>query len=94
MNGVHEAPQDRGEKSHMSGPDCSIAQAGEQLIAHALSVSPVIEADAESAESGLNLTDRVVAAIRDAGLYRMLVPACLGGKEDVLERRCRCLHGR
>lgn len=55
--------------------------ADQQLIALAASISPLLEADAEEAEQRLNLTDRVVGAIRDAGIYGLLVPSCLGGKE-------------
>jgi alkylation response protein AidB-like acyl-CoA dehydrogenase len=53
----------------------------EQLIASALAVCPIVAADAEQAEQRLNLTDRVVAALRGAGIYGILVPSCLGGKE-------------
>lgn len=50
-------------------------------MARAMSVCSAVEADADEAEQRLNLTDRVVAAIRDAELYRLLVPAGLGGNE-------------
>jgi len=68
----------------MSSPHSNALRADEQLIARALTVSPVLEADADEAERRLKLTDRVVAAIRDAGLYALLVPSCLGGKETDL----------
>jgi alkylation response protein AidB-like acyl-CoA dehydrogenase len=65
----------------MNRPRPQIHLAEEPILARATSVCAAIEADADEAEQRLNLTDRVVAAIRDAGIYRLLVPSCLGGTE-------------
>jgi alkylation response protein AidB-like acyl-CoA dehydrogenase len=65
--------------------------ANQQLIARATSISRVLEADADEAEQRLNLTDRVVDAIRDAGIYGLLVPSCLGGKEADLVTALRVI---
>ncbi len=75
----------------MSSPHSKVFRADDQLIARALSVCPVIEEDADEAEHRLNLTDRVVAAIRDAELYGLLVPSCLGGKETDLVTALRVI---
>jgi alkylation response protein AidB-like acyl-CoA dehydrogenase len=42
---------------------------------------PMIEADADAAEKQGYLTDRVVSALRQSGIYSMLLPAELGGAE-------------
>jgi alkylation response protein AidB-like acyl-CoA dehydrogenase len=42
---------------------------------------PLIEAEAETAEQQTHLTDEVVAQLREAGLYSLLLPASLGGAE-------------
>jgi alkylation response protein AidB-like acyl-CoA dehydrogenase len=53
----------------------------ETLVDSARSVSALIESDAAKAEAQNRLTDAVIAAIRDANLYALLVPSCLGGHE-------------
>lgn len=42
---------------------------------------PLIEAEADAAERQFHMSDRVVAALRQAGLYAMLLPQALGGGE-------------
>ena len=42
---------------------------------------PLVEAHADAAEAQTHLTDEVVAKLRSAGLYSLLLPACLGGAE-------------
>lgn len=68
----------------MTRPREQALGADEQLIARALAVGPIAEADAGEAEQQLNLTDRVVTALRDQEIYAILVPACLGGNETDL----------
>jgi alkylation response protein AidB-like acyl-CoA dehydrogenase len=42
---------------------------------------PLIEAEAEASERAQHQSDKVIAALRDAGLYSMLLPKALGGGE-------------
>jgi|SRR5690348_11691961 len=42
---------------------------------------PLIEAEADAAEAQSRQSDRVVKALREAGLYSMLLPRALGGGE-------------
>ena len=56
-------------------------------------IAPVLAADAALGEELRRLPDATVAALRDAGLLRLKVPAVLGGDEaepelqfDVFER--------
>lgn len=49
-------------------------QAAEELL-------PLIEAEADTAERQSHQSDRVVSALRNAGLYSMLLPKSLGGGE-------------
>jgi alkylation response protein AidB-like acyl-CoA dehydrogenase len=65
----------------MSRPRPDVRSSGEPVLARAISVCATLEADADEAERRLNLTDRVVAALRDAAIYGLLVPVCLGGQE-------------
>jgi alkylation response protein AidB-like acyl-CoA dehydrogenase len=51
------------------------------LLAAARSVAPIVEANAERAEREGALTEEVVAALRAAGLFGLLVPRELGGLE-------------
>src|SRR3546814_19316522 len=44
-------------------------------------VLPIIEAEAETSEQLCYLSDRTVATLQDAGLYRMLLPRELAGAE-------------
>jgi alkylation response protein AidB-like acyl-CoA dehydrogenase len=56
-------------------PDfAALMSAAEELI-------PVVEEDAAEAERLYRQTDRVVAALRGAGIYAMLLPRALGGAE-------------
>lgn len=50
-----------------------------EFVAAAKSISTLIRADAQEAEERGCLTDRVEAALRDTGLYWMMVPRELGG---------------
>lgn len=51
----------------------------EDLLARVQHLTPVIQEHADRAEQERHLADPVVAALQDAGLYRMLVPHALGG---------------
>ena len=42
---------------------------------------PLIEAEADSAERQYRQSDRVVGALRQSGIYAMLLPKALGGGE-------------
>lgn len=53
----------------------------EAILAAARSVEPVIRAHADEAERNHRLSPPVVAALTDAGLYRLLLPRGLGGLE-------------
>jgi indole-3-acetate monooxygenase len=56
-------------------------KAGESALQAAEALIPLIEAEADEAERQYHLTDRVVAALRQSGLYAMLQPKELGGGE-------------
>ena len=49
------------------------------LLDVARSLTPLIEEEAAEAERLGRLTDRVVTALTDAGLFGLMVPAELGG---------------
>jgi indole-3-acetate monooxygenase len=49
------------------------------FLDEAQSISDIVRADADTAERQAGLTNRVVGALRDTGLYWMLVPHDLGG---------------
>jgi alkylation response protein AidB-like acyl-CoA dehydrogenase len=51
-----------------------LRQSAEELL-------PLIEAEADGAESQSHQSDRVVAALRQSGIYAMLLPRALGGGE-------------
>jgi alkylation response protein AidB-like acyl-CoA dehydrogenase len=51
----------------------------EDLLKRVHRLTPVIQEHADRAEQERHLADPVVAALREAGLYRMLVPRALGG---------------
>lgn len=52
----------------------ALREAAERLI-------PLIEAEADASEQAQHQSDKVVAALRQAGLYAMLLPRDLGGGE-------------
>jgi len=75
----------------MSSPYSNEVRPDERLINSARSICAILEAEAEQAEKQLKLTHGVVAAIRDADLYALLVPSCLGGKEADLVTALRVI---
>jgi alkylation response protein AidB-like acyl-CoA dehydrogenase len=52
-----------------------------ELRRRAEELVPLIEAEADAAEGQSHQSDKVVAALRQAGLYSMLLPRALGGGE-------------
>lgn len=66
------------------------------MLGAARALAPLIESQAEAAEAAGRLTQPVVDALTDAGLFGLMVPAALGGAEadlvtalTVLEEVCR-----
>ncbi|MBX9843960.1 MAG: acyl-CoA dehydrogenase family protein [Xanthobacteraceae bacterium] len=55
--------------------------AADDYIARARALAPAIAAAAPQIEAGRELTPEVVAALHEAGLFRMLLPRSLGGGE-------------
>ena len=51
----------------------------EDLLERVQQLAPVIQEYADRAEQERHLADPVVAALQEAGLYRMLIPRELGG---------------
>ena len=52
-----------------------------ELLARASRLRPLLERNAEATDAGRRLTDEVVAAIREEGLCRLMVPERFGGYE-------------
>lgn len=59
----------------------SQVSAGDDYMRAALDLLPLVEAEADEAERLRHQTDKVVAALKRAGLYSMLLPRELGGGE-------------
>src|SRR5947209_16585864 len=66
------------------------------VLETARSLAPLIESEAAAAEDAGLMTDAVVRALTDAGLFALMVPKELGGAEvdivtalEVLEEVCR-----
>lgn len=57
------------------------AAVGEPYLARARALLPLIEDSAEAGERARRLAPAVVAALHDAGLFRVLLPRSLGGGE-------------
>ena len=53
----------------------------ESFVTRAQGLTPLVIAEADEAERLQHLTDTVVHAFQEAGLYRMLLPRELGGAE-------------
>ena len=54
---------------------------GDPILAAARALGPLIREHAEEAERNRRLSPRVIAALTDAGMYRLLVPRSHGGLE-------------
>src|SRR5438874_8744831 len=57
------------------------ADSPEEVLARARALTTVIESAAPEIESGRRLTAPVLTALKQAGLFRILVPRSLGGAE-------------
>jgi alkylation response protein AidB-like acyl-CoA dehydrogenase len=55
------------------------ADAGEKLVERARAVAPVLAANAETTEQALRPAPESIAAVREAGLFGLTVPAEFGG---------------
>src|SRR5438874_7841594 len=53
----------------------------EAVLARVRAIAPLLEAAAQEIESQRRLTEPVLAALKQAGLFRILVPRSLGGAE-------------
>ena len=58
-----------------------VEQTAPDMVSRARALAPMIAAAADDIEAGREITPGVVAALHDAGLFRMLVPRSLGGHE-------------
>lgn len=70
----------------------AVAPTAETLTEAVHSLRPLIEADAPEIERSRRITPRVVDALRQAGVYRMLVPRSLGGSELTLPEYARVME--
>jgi alkylation response protein AidB-like acyl-CoA dehydrogenase len=64
-----------------SAQNAKQASTFEELMEAAVSLLPLIEAEADKAEQLTHQTDAVAAAVRKAGLYDLLKPRAIGGPE-------------
>lgn len=65
-----------------SGPDGSpSAESGADILAAARALGPLIRAEAAAIEAAGRLTDKVVAGLKQAGVFRMTMPRSMGGPE-------------
>ncbi|HEX7006554.1 MAG TPA: acyl-CoA dehydrogenase family protein, partial [Alphaproteobacteria bacterium] len=62
-------------------PDKLADSAAAALHAQLDHLLPLVEAEADAAEAQCHLTDKVDAALREAGIYAMLLPKEVGGPE-------------
>ena len=59
----------------------TLAPSAASLLQSVRDLRPLIEADAPQIERDRRITPRVIAALREAGVYRMIVPLAYGGSE-------------
>lgn len=57
------------------------AETGEDILAAARALSPMIRAEAGAIEAAGRLTEKVVAGLKRAGVFRMTMPRSMGGPE-------------
>ena len=62
----------------------TLAPSAASLLQSVRDLRPLIEAEAEQIERDRRITPRVIAALREAGVYRMLVPRVYGGSQLTL----------
>ena len=60
------------------------------LVERARALAPLITREADEIERTRRLTQPVVAALIENGLYRVLLPQSVGGTEAPPESSCRC----
>lgn len=64
------------------GPGAGAAEeSGADILAAARALGPMIRAEAETIEAAGRLTDKVVAGLKQAGVFRMTMPRSMGGPE-------------
>ena len=64
------------------GPDGSLrAESGADILAAARALAPLIRAEAGAIEAAGCLTDKVVAGLKEAGVFRMTMSRSMGGPE-------------
>jgi alkylation response protein AidB-like acyl-CoA dehydrogenase len=63
------------------GPDSGLGASAADCLARARSLIPLLRAEAKAIEAGYELTPPVLAAMHDAGLFRLLLPRAYGGFE-------------
>ena len=56
-------------------------ESGADILAAARALGPMIRAEAEAIEAAGRLTDKVVAGLKEAGVFRMTMPRSMGGPE-------------
>jgi alkylation response protein AidB-like acyl-CoA dehydrogenase len=61
--------------------DSARSDAAAELVGRARTLAPLLQAHAPQIEARRELTPEIVAALHDAGLFRMLIPRSLGGSE-------------
>jgi alkylation response protein AidB-like acyl-CoA dehydrogenase len=59
----------------------TLAPSAASLLQSVRDLRPLIEAEAAQIERDRRITPRVIAALREAGVYRMIVPRAYGGSE-------------
>jgi alkylation response protein AidB-like acyl-CoA dehydrogenase len=59
----------------------TLAPSAASLLQSVRDLRPMIESEAEQIERDRRITPRVIAALREAGVYRMLVPRVYGGSQ-------------
>jgi alkylation response protein AidB-like acyl-CoA dehydrogenase len=57
------------------------SRSADRLLSDARALAPLIRQHAPEAEGNRRISPKVIAALRDAGFYRMLLPRSLGGLE-------------
>jgi alkylation response protein AidB-like acyl-CoA dehydrogenase len=96
MNARGEAPAAPERRDGVDGRPAGPSYAREDLLAAVEALAPRLRAAADEIERGRSLTEPLVQAMVDAGLYRLFLPRSLGGGEidpvtyhDVVEALAR-----
>ena len=59
----------------------TLAPSAASLLQSVRDLRPLIESEADEIERGRRITPKVIAALREAGVYRMIVPHAYGGSQ-------------